>query len=57
MKAARVIAALSLLAIVASLRPSSSLAQSDPLPPLCFGDCEMSGMVDVSDLVLLVNIA
>lgn len=49
---------LALLAAAAVLRPSGgALAQSDTLPPLCYGDCEMSGIVDISDLVLLVNIA
>lgn len=48
---------LGVLAAVAFLQPSAGLAQADTLPPLCFGDCETSGTVDVSDLVLLVNIA
>src|SRR5579862_704680 len=32
-------------------------AQTNVLPPLCFGDCSVKGRVEISDLVLLVNIA
>jgi len=50
------VAALPLLVIL--IAPSSaSLAQPDALPPLCYGDCTLGGTVQVSDLVLLVNIA
>ena len=57
MKRRGINAVLAVLAVVACLRPSGVSAQTDTLPPLCFGDCEMSGTVDISDLVLLVNVA
>ena len=47
--------ALVLWLLLVTIRGAS--AQTDVLPPVCFGDCSQDGRVEISDLVLLVNIA